>query len=60
MKYAEAYEIYLRDMGLTKEQMPYTQFEMWYAESNKSKLFKTFLPLAAAFMAGHVVGGRKK
>jgi len=60
MKYLAAYEIYLKDMGLTSEQMPYAKFERWYAESNRSKLIKMGLPIIAAFMAGNVLGGRNK
>jgi len=60
MKYLVAYEIYLKDMGLTAEQMPYAKFEAWYAESNQSKLIKMGLPLIAAFMAGNALGGRNK
>jgi len=60
MKYLAAYEIYLVNMGLTAQQMPYKKFEQWYAESNRTKMLKIILPIAAAFMAGAAWQSRTK
>ena len=60
MKYLAAYEIYLVNMGLTSQQMPYATFERWYTESNRTKMLKILLPIAAAFMAGAAWQSRTK